>query len=84
MMAHHADRNNLYCGTHRRSTKRQQHPPARRRIGASAVTAEAATAAAATHMRPDEAQIVVVGDAEAIGPPLEELGLAAVEVVGTE
>jgi len=47
-----------------------------------AVSAAAAGAAAATHMRPSEAQIVVVGDAEVVGRPLEELGLGAVEVVG--
>ena len=49
-----------------------------------AVTAEAATAAAAVHMRPSEAQIVVVGDADAIKQPLEDLGLAKVEVVGRD
>jgi zinc protease len=49
-----------------------------------AVTADAAKAAAATHMRPMEAQIVVVGDAEVIGQPLEELALAPVQVVGAD
>lgn len=45
------------------------------------VTRDAAAAAARVHMRPDEAQIVVVGDAAAIRGPLAELGLAEVEVV---
>lgn len=47
----------------------------------SVTTAEAAEAAA-RHIRPDEAQIVVVGDADAIGEPIRELGLGAVEIVG--
>jgi hypothetical protein len=33
-------------------------------------------------MRPSEVQIVVVGDADVIGPPIEALGLADVEVQG--
>lgn len=49
-----------------------------------AVTADAATAAASTHMRPREAQIVVVGDAGVIGQPLEDLGLATVAVVDAD
>ncbi len=53
----------------------------RYRDNVRAVTVDAAMAAAAKHMRPLEAQIVVVGDAEVIGQPLEDLGLAAVEVV---
>jgi zinc protease len=48
------------------------------------VTTEAAREAAARHMRPHEVQIVLVGDADVIGPPIEELGLAQVEVVGRE
>ena len=44
------------------------------------VTTEAAAAAASQHMRPSEAQIVVVGDASVIAGPLEELGLGPVEV----
>ncbi|MGD8288229.1 MAG: pitrilysin family protein [Gemmatimonadota bacterium] len=44
------------------------------------VTTEAATEAARRHMRPNEAQVTVVGDADVVGPPLEELGLGAVEV----
>jgi zinc protease len=47
----------------------------------SVTTAEAA-AAAARHIRPDEAQIVVVGDADVIGDPIRELGLGAVEILG--
>jgi predicted Zn-dependent peptidase len=39
------------------------------------VSTEAAAASARLHMRPEEAQIVVVGDADIVGPPLEELGL---------
>jgi zinc protease len=45
-----------------------------------AVTAEAASEAAARHMRPAEAQIVVVGDADAVAAPLEALGVGPVEV----
>ncbi len=48
------------------------------------VTTEAAAAAATRHMRPEEAQIVIVGDADVVGPQMEELGLASVEVVGRE
>lgn len=45
------------------------------------VTAEAAGEAGRRHIRPDEAQIVVVGSAEEVGPSLEELDLGPVEVV---
>jgi zinc protease len=45
-----------------------------------AVRTEAAAEAAGSHMRPAEAQVVVVGDAEAVGPALEKLGLGAFEV----
>jgi zinc protease len=45
-----------------------------------AVTTEEAADAARRHIRPDEAQIVVVGDAETIRAPLEALGLGPVEV----
>jgi zinc protease len=45
-----------------------------------AVTVEAAAEAARRHVRPAEAQVVVVGDAEKVGPPLEALGLGPVEV----
>jgi len=45
-----------------------------------AVTTVAVAEAAQRHMRPDEAQVVVVGDSDVVGPPLEELGLGAFEV----
>jgi zinc protease len=45
-----------------------------------AVTTLSAAEAAQRHMRPDVAQVVVVGDADVVGPPLEELGLGAFEV----
>lgn len=45
-----------------------------------AVTAEASAQAARAHVRPHEAQIVLVGDADAIRGPLEALDLAPVEV----
>jgi predicted Zn-dependent peptidase len=44
------------------------------------VTTEAVGEAARRHMRPVEAQIVVVGDAGAVAGPLEALGLGPVEV----
>ena len=44
------------------------------------ITTEDAAAAARRHMRPDEAQVVVVGDADVVGPPLEKLGLGAFEM----
>lgn len=46
------------------------------------VTREEAAAAARRHLRPLEAQIVVVGDADAVRAPLEALALGPVEVVG--
>ena len=46
-----------------------------------AVTRDEAAEAAAKHMRPSEAQIVVVGDADVIGDPLRALDLGPVEVV---
>lgn len=48
------------------------------------VTTEEAADAAARHMRPHEAQIVVVGDADVIGPAIEGLDLAPVEVIAPE
>jgi zinc protease len=45
-----------------------------------AVTAEQAAEAARRHMRPSEAQIVVVGDADVVAPTLEALGVGPVEV----
>ena len=44
------------------------------------VTAEAAADAAGRHMRPREAQIVIVGDADEIAAPLEALDIGPVEV----
>jgi zinc protease len=46
-----------------------------------AVAAAEAAEAARRHMRPAEAQVVVVGDADAVAPALEALGLGALEVV---
>jgi len=48
-----------------------------------AVTTEAAAAATRRHIRPGEAQIVIVGDAATIAGPLEALELGPVEVSGT-
>lgn len=44
------------------------------------VTTEAAAEAARRHMRPGQAQIVVVGDADQVAGPLEALGLGPLEV----
>jgi zinc protease len=49
-----------------------------------AVTTEEAAAAAARHIRPNEAQIVLVGDADVVGPSIEALELGPVEVVGQD
>lgn len=49
-----------------------------------AVDAESAAAAARRHIRPSEAQIVLVGDAEVIASDLEALDLGPVEVVRGE
>ncbi len=46
-----------------------------------AVSRDEAAAAAARHIRPDEAQIVLVGDADAVVADLEALDLGPVEVV---
>lgn len=46
-----------------------------------AVTREQAAKAAALHIRPDEVQIVVVGDADVVGDELRALDLGPVEVV---
>ena len=46
-----------------------------------AVEVEAAAAAARRHVRPDEAQVVLVADADVVGPSLEALGAGPVEVV---
>ena len=44
------------------------------------VTTAAAAEAARRHMRPEETQVVLVGDATEIGPSVEALGLGRVEV----
>ena len=46
-----------------------------------AVTQESAWEAGRRHVRPGEAQIVVVGDAATVAPALEGLGVGPVEVV---
>jgi zinc protease len=48
------------------------------------VTTESVATAAARHIRPDEVQIVLTGDADVVGPELEELGLAPLEVMSPE
>jgi predicted Zn-dependent peptidase len=45
------------------------------------VTTEAAHEAGRRHIRPAEAQIVVVGDAEAVAPALQDLDLGPLEIV---
>lgn len=45
-----------------------------------AVGVDEAAAAGRRHIRPGEAQVVIVGDASAIGPALAELGLGPVQV----
>jgi zinc protease len=49
-----------------------------------AVTTEDAAAAAARHIKPDEAQIILVGDADVVGPSIEALELGPVAVVGQD
>jgi zinc protease len=56
------------------------HATYRERI--RAVTPEVAWEAARRHVRPHEAQVVVVGDASSVAPALESLALGPVEVVG--
>ena len=46
-----------------------------------AVTTEQVAAAVRAHIRPNEVQVVVVGDADEVEAPLDELGLGPVEVV---
>lgn len=46
-----------------------------------AVDVAAAAAAAARHIRPDEVQIVVVGDADAVADDVDALGLGPMEIV---
>jgi len=55
---------------------------ARYRERVRAVTTEESVDAARRHVRPQEAQIVVVGDASVVGPALEALALGPVSVVG--
>lgn len=45
------------------------------------VTRESAAEAGRRHIRPDELQMVVVGDADTVRGPLEDLGVGPVEVV---
>jgi predicted Zn-dependent peptidase len=49
-----------------------------------AVTTESVAEAAARHIRPAEAQIVVVGDADVVASSVEALALGPVEVVGPD
>ncbi len=49
-------------------------------IACDRVTTAEVAEAARRHLRPAEAQVVVVGDAERIAGPLEELGLGTLEV----
>ncbi|MDH3271718.1 MAG: insulinase family protein [Gemmatimonadota bacterium] len=49
-----------------------------------AVTVDEAAEAAARHIRPHEAQIVLVGDADAVAAEVEALGLGSVEVVSPD
>jgi len=55
---------------------------ARYRAGIEAVTVEAVQAAGTTHVRPDHAAIVLVGDLDAFGPALEAAGLGPIVVEG--
>lgn len=45
------------------------------------VTTEAVSEAARAHIRPQEVQVVLVGDADVIGEPLAALGLGPIQVV---
>lgn len=56
----------------------------RYRPSIAAVTADAARAAAQAHIHPDEASIVVVGDAAKFEEPLREAGYGEVEVIRDE
>lgn len=49
-----------------------------------AVTTESVAEAAARHIRPAEAQIVVVGDADVVASSVEALALGPIEVVGPD
>jgi predicted Zn-dependent peptidase len=56
----------------------------RYRPAIAAVTAEQILAAARTHIRPDEASIVMVGDAARFGDALRDAGLGEVEIIRDE
>ncbi len=56
----------------------------RYRPAIAAVTAEQVLAAANRYIRPDEASVVIVGDADAFAPALQDAGLGEVEVVREE
>jgi predicted Zn-dependent peptidase len=56
----------------------------RYRPAIAAVTAEQILAAARTHIRPDEASIVMVGDVARFGDALRDAGLGEVEIVRDE
>ncbi|MBX3031390.1 MAG: insulinase family protein [Chloroflexi bacterium] len=56
----------------------------RYRPAVAAVTPDQVLEAAQRHIRPDEASVVVVGDADAFLPALEAAGVGAVEVVREE
>jgi predicted Zn-dependent peptidase len=56
----------------------------RYRPAIAAVTAEQILAAARTHIRPDEASIVLVGDAARFGDALRDAGLGEVEIIRDE
>jgi zinc protease len=53
----------------------------RYRDSVRAVSVDEVTDAVRRHVRPAEAQVIVVGDAESIGPDLDALGLGTMEVV---
>jgi zinc protease len=55
----------------------------RYRDDVTAVTSADVQRAALTHLHPDRLAIVIVGDADAVGPPLEELRLGPVAVAAT-
>ena len=56
----------------------------RYRDAVRSVTREGATEAARAHIRPEEAQIVIVGEAASIEAPLESLGMGPVTVISAE
>ncbi|MCY7419751.1 MAG: insulinase family protein, partial [Chloroflexi bacterium] len=56
----------------------------RYRPAIAAITAEQVLAAAQRHIRPEEASVVIVGDADAFVPALEAAGIGDVQVVREE